>query len=741
MADFQLKIGNPLLPADPSTETPVDFGESRVQPLSLRVALDAPREFTFSQVGRAQWDGEYTPGDQVILYDTASSPSPDANIIFRGEVVDREADGSPSAERINYRCMGPRYLANAYVTVADKDENPEGVIPATGTVFGQPHITYNAKRGDVDYDPSREWLTVGEILVDLFKNNVEALHKAGAVPSSTDPTVAYDSDELDELKAAPPEPIVFSNTPFADAIAQILEWEPQIVWFIDPVTLIWHFRSLVDGATYGVTNTTIELADQDSYQVMTDTISESVQDCSTRLMIHGGLKTASTEFYLNDDTKVYRLQKGWDHDDPDLEDGWTIQDAWSRPSDHSGGDQTYHPTTTGGDIDVTWNGARTVVTIDGANFGTDNFWRHGWIEFKTGNVAGTLGERLEHRRITSNTIDTITYTPPMLFGTGDVKSVRLINPVAQKWFVWRRFELWEYDPVGDTWVEQVEVANIADPWMAVVGGQYMTNTTPTLQAVHNIDPTGTNVPMRINAAVELIDDGEAFVANMPLCALTMKPVDLYDSTVDIDPPDEVIFTAPRVIGNLAAVYPPDSGASAVYANDSNTGVVTAEDRFGLERTRHIYMPEWKNDQQQQLFNNLAKDLLRPWMEVKQSGSIELAEYQENFMLRNTASPRVVSITTPANWAPSGSSTTTNWNRLQVKQVELSWSKSGAPAQTTSLTIDNNQRPGRTQDELMLAVQNASSFITLNYTFGAQNLDMTVMRIAVDQRIMNPDLVR
>lgn len=720
MADFQIKIGGSL----------VDFGTSRIRPISLNIRLDAPREFTFTQVGRAQWDGEFTPSQEVILYDTDETPTDD-DIIFRGEIVDREADGTPKNERVTYRCMGPRYLASAYVTVSDSDQELERLVPSGETVLGQPHITYNARRGDMDYDPSREWLTVGEIIADLFKNNSTALYESGSAASATHTSNVVQA-ELDMMTTAPPEPVVFSNTPFSEAIDQLLEWEPQIVYFVDPTSLKWHFWSLDTGAAYKPTNTTIELANADTYIVMKDAIKESIDDCATRLVIHGGLKTESTEFHLNEATD-YRLQAGWDSGS---ESGWTIQDAWTRPTANGAGDLTFNPSSAGGDTDVTWDGPRTTVTIAGETFAT-NVWRHGWIEFTTGNSAGTLSERIEHRRITANTANTVTYTPAMLFDPDEdatrVKAVRLINPVDQKWFVWRRFTLWD-----DDFSDEVRVTTISDPWMAVVGGQYMTNVVPTLQAVHEVS----GVPMRINAAVELTEDGTAFLANMPLCALVMKPSSLYDGTT-INPPDDVIFTAPRIIGNLGAVYPQDN---TVPDPDVPVYDGTAKDRFGLERTRHLYLPQWKNGAQQQLFNNLAKELLIPWKDVKLQGSIELTDYKSQFALRDVVdssdSPlRTVSITTASNVAPSGTTTTTNWSNMQVKSIDYSWNNTGAPAMTTTLNIDNNQRPGRAQDELMFAVEHASTFIELRYDFSASRSDMDVMTISVDQRITNPDLVR
>ena len=735
MADFQIKIGGSLR----------DFGTSRIRPIGLSISLDSPREFEFTQVGRAQWDGEFTPGQEVIFYDTDGTPTED-DIIFRGEIVDREADGTPKNERITYKCMGPRYLASAYVTISDSDQDTERLVPpntAGSTVLGQPHITYNAKRGDVDYDPSREWLTVGEIIADLFKNNSKGLYAAGAVASETH-TSNFVQAELDMMTSAPPEPIVFSNTPFSEAIDQLLEWEPQIVYFIDPTSLKWHFWSLDISAPYKPTNTAIQLADTGTYNVMKDTIRESIDDCATRVVIHGGIKTEVVRFVWKKDDDpaepVNTLTIGWEPDDTT---GWTIQDAWSRQSDHGDGDLTF--TSFGaGSTTFTWNSANDVVKIADVNFGDDpNFWRHGWIEFTTGNSAGTMGQRIEHRRITANNNtfpggsagsgqNCIHFTPAMLFNDADVHKLRLVQPASSKWYVWRRFTIG-----GDGGEAGSKVTTISDPWMAVFGGKYSTNTVATLQAVHEVS----TVPMTVNLPVEITEGGTAFLANMPLCALVMNPVNLYDSGESIVEPDYVYFTAPKIKGNLAAVYPLDTTSPDAAAYEG-----TAKDRFALSKTRHIYLPEWKNGAQQQLFNNLAKELLIPWKDVKLQGSIELTDYKSQFAVRNVVdsvnSPlRTVSITTVENVAPSGSSVDTNWSNMQIKSVDYSWNNTGAPAMTTTLNVDSNQRPGRAQDNLLFAVEHASTFIELRYDFSASRSGMDVMTIAVDQRIMNPDLVR
>ena len=366
----------------------------------------------------------------------------------------------------------------------------------------------------------------------------------------------------------------------------------------------------------------------------------------------------------------------------------------------------------------------------------DHIWKYGWVEFMDPD------KRIEHRRITASTTDTVTFTPPIFLATAGAKAVdiiRLIQPANQRWYVWKRFVMNNDDTV----------VNITDPWMAVAGGQFSSNITPTLQAEHLVETVdgGTGVAMRINAGVEIVEDGAAFISTIPLCALVMNPKDLYLTASSIGAPSQVYLTAPKDAGNLAAVYPPDTVVAPPGTNTPDYEG-TAYTRFSISKTRHEYLPDWKNDQQQVLFDNLAEAKLAPFKDVRLQGSLDIIDFQSGFALRNVVSssasrPATLTIEVNENMAPSqsGSPTTTNWDNMLIKSVSYSWQKTGSPAVTTSLNIDNNQRPGRQQDELMFAVKHASTFIELRYDFNATRPTIGQMSIAVDQRIMNPDLVR
>ena len=740
MSDFGLHIGTRDSSGTVDVDL-IDLGAKKINVHDLTIALDAPRTLVFSQVNRLQWDGEFKPGQWVEFYDHATITTAEKTL-FKGKIVNREADGTPGDIRITYECMGPRYIANAEVTVMS------GVPTAARTNNAAlPFTTYNARRGDPDYDESREWMTVGDIIKDLFDQCSGELFKAGACASSTAAN-NYDSDELGFLTVTPPEPVVFSNTGFTAAIEELMEYQPQYIWFIDPATLKWRFRDMEDTTgAYGMRELDIQLCDETTYQVMKDNINESIDDCATRMVIHGGKKTVVTEFVYDPDPSATgnTMTRGWDHT---LEDDWTMQDSFHRRADdYSGGppEKIIDPSVT----TVTYPIPNQVV-IHGASFDT-SIYRHGWIEFLSDDLEPA--NQIEHRRVTSSSggvNTTLTFTPALLMDTDAVKRIRLIQPVNQMWYVWRKFD-----------ISPNLIAEITDPWMAVAGGKFDSNITPTLQAEITTDGGTT---FRLNSAAEVIEGGQSVLAQFPLCSLVMTPSDMYSTSSTLTGPTKVFLTAPKIEGNLTAIWPRNTNLADPSDDRSGTTPAyegTANTRFDLEVTRDIYIPEWKNDQQQQLFDNLAKQKLKPLKNVQIQGSIPIAGFNKIFALRDIDAfatpnhyPKIVTITLPdgldedsttVKGIPVSSASaysTTNWSELLIKSVTYSWARSGGPAITTTLTMDNNQREGRVVDDLLFAVKNASTFVELRYDFNAMRPGhIGTMVVGVNQRIMNPDLVR
>ena len=744
MANYVLKVGT----RDSSgtvTTSDVDYGTSKVNVDRLTVSLDSPRELIFTQINRLQWDGEFEPGQWVEFYDHASETSASRSL-FKGKIVDRQVDGSPGQISVTYICKGPRHIASNEVTVMN-----EIATAARTDDVALPFITYNARRGDPDYNESREWMTIGDIIKDLFDNCSAGLFAAGAAASATAAS-NYDTAELAYLTTTPPEPVVFSNTGFTAAIEQLMEYMPQFVWYVDAGTMKWHFRNIEATASpYGVTDLNIQLADTASYLVMSDNIRETVQECATRYVVHGGKKTETTEFFFDpDDPTNSTLVKGWD---PDLEDDWTMQGSFHRrATDYAGGppDKTILTSVT----TVTYPSTSS-ITIDGMTF-DDDIYKGGWIEFLSSDTAPA--NQIEHRYITAHSNDssdeTFTFTPVLLMDTSEVFSIRLIQPVNQMWYVWRKFDIrQDFPDPGDI----NKVAEISDPWMAVAGGRFDTNITPTLQAEITVDES----TFRLNAAAEVTNDGKSVIAQFPLCTYVMKPSDMYVAG-KLAGPDKVYLTAPKEVGNLTAIWPRNtnlSDPSDPRSGDTPAYEGTAKTRFGIEVTRDHYIPSWKNDQQQQLFDDLSSQRLKPIRDVQMQGTIPISGFKEAFLLRNTTAattsfPHVVTITLPPSLSssdftvsgiPVSSSAaydTTNWEDMLVKSATYTWARTGAPAITTNISIDNNMREGRTADELLFAVENASTFIELRYDFDAVKPGhIGTMVIGIDQRIANPDLMR
>ena len=773
MAEFSMTVGG----------SDVDFDSDLLSPVDLSLSLDGPREFTFTQVGRAHWDPQYEAKEEVVLYDALSGTRTDDNIVFRGKIIEVESDGTPGSERVIYKAYGPRYLAESDVVVRDSNA-------ANSSASGRPYVVYNARRGDPNYDPAREWWTVGDIIKDMFKNNRTALYDAGAVGTET-VNEQFAESEVDALTVSPTEPVVFSGVTFTAAIEQLLEYHPDIIFFVNPSTRTWHFWSLDTTETFALINQDIYLSDTGTYQVMEDSIKENIEDCATRIMIHGGLKTAVSEFKLctsdvpaspvydgttTDDyyTKVLNtFEPGWDDSATGTANEWSMKESLFRriyaPSatppvaDVS---ETYYQNGGGTSITVATNGLS--ITIAGVNFQDSTVWKSGWIEITD------VDRRIEHRFITHHDgtgNGTFHITPALIATLGSqVYSVRLIQPASQTWYVWRKFKIRQ--PEDYTWNDgnnppemTQKITLITDPWMAVVGGEFATNITPTIQSEHTVSATGGDYKIRMNASCEIMEDGTAFIANFPLCAGVAASTSLYpdDGTTNVRwnngsgssdsvRPSQVYLTAPRITGSLTAVFP---------ANDVSSGdpqyTGTANTLYDIEQTRHEYLPEWKNDQQQALFEGLAEEKLKPWKNVRYQGSMNIAEFKEVFSMRGPEDgqlemvsgsdrPKAVSIKVNENIAINQSvgsiATKTNWDNLMVKGVTYSWDAHRTPYITTIINIDNNQRPGRVQEDVLFAIQNASTFVEQKWNFDVTKPGhVGTMVIGVDQRIQNPDLGR
>ena len=762
MADFSMTVGG----------SDVDFDSDLLSPVDLSLSLDGPREFTFTQVGRAHWDPQYEAKEEVVLYDALSGTRTDDNIVFRGKIIEVESDGTPGSERVIYKAYGPRYLAESDVVVRDSNA-------ANSSASGRPYVVYNARRGDPDYDPAREWWTVGDIIKDMFKNNRTALYDAGAVGTET-VNEQFAESEVDALTVSPPEPVVFSGVTFTAAIEQLLEYHPDIIFFVNPSTRTWHFWSLDTTETFALINQDIYLSDTGTYQVMEDSIKENIEDCATRIMIHGGLKTEVAEFKLAtgdvpdpatnpddyDDFVENTFEPGWDDSEGGPAEEWSMADSLHR--------RVYSADPAVADVSETYYSGITIagdnlsVTISGVNFDA-NVWKYGWLEF-TG-----ADRRIEHRFITAQNTGTgngtFNFTPALIALSGEaIYSLRLIQPASQSWYVWRRFVIRQ--PEDYTWTpddpEPVtqKITLITDPWMAVVGGEFATNITPTVQSEHTFTVTSGTYTVRMNASCEIVEGGTAFITNFPLCAGVAASSSLYPDTGTTNVrwnngtpvgtsgndvrPSQVYLTAPRITGSLTAVFPADSGEDPQY-----TG--TANSLYDIEQTRHEYLPEWKNDQQQALFNGLAEEKLKPWKNVRYQGSMNIAEFKEVFSMRGPEDgdremvsgadrPKAVSIKVNENIALNQSggaaATTTNWDKLMVKGVTYSWDAHRTPYITTIINIDNNQRPGRVQEDVLFAIQNASTFVEQKWNFDVTKPGhVGTMVIGVDQRIQNPDLGR
>lgn len=177
-------------------------------------------EASFVTVGNFD-GGVLRPNSRVVVfYDGAA--------VFRGRVTKGKQTGSASSETQRWTCRDAFWLARDVVL-----EEEDG----SGTRF------YNVDDPESeDYDPDRQEKTIGEVLVDLFDRFTDGdygLRFYGAAPASG---TAYVLAETALLDAVLPNLAVSNN--FATAVEQLVAAMPKFQTWVDPETLVWHFRDV-----------------------------------------------------------------------------------------------------------------------------------------------------------------------------------------------------------------------------------------------------------------------------------------------------------------------------------------------------------------------------------------------------------------------------------------------------------------------------------------------------------------
>ena len=183
--------------------------------------------------------------------------------------------------------------------------------------------------------------------------------------------------------------------------------------------------------------------------------------------------------------------------------------------------------------------------------------------------------------------------------------------------------------------------------------------------------------------------------NMPVvahAALDNDPDDLNDGTVEHEP-DDVILFVPVSQGRLRVPYPPDDESG----NPVFEGL--GLDWHGIERTKYVYIPQWRDPNAKSQLQAMAEQLHRSFADPILAAALTIHGFAAHDWF-----PMNQGVTLSAKEGPGGP--TLSLGRLgdatlAVQAVTLDWG--GRDGLTTTLAVSNERRPSAAMELYQLGI--------------------------------------
>ena len=166
--------------------------------------------------------GDFTSG--AVRPNTLVKVWHDGNMRFRGRVMRGSQGASATRESRSWTCVDAFGLARNVIILEDD---------------GSGVHAFNLPEDDERYDPDRLG-DIGFALKMHFDRYAERLREVGAAPE--DGSSPYVQSELNALNGTKPSLATSNNV--ASAVQQMTALMPSYQVWVDPATLVWHFRNV-----------------------------------------------------------------------------------------------------------------------------------------------------------------------------------------------------------------------------------------------------------------------------------------------------------------------------------------------------------------------------------------------------------------------------------------------------------------------------------------------------------------
>ncbi len=255
-------------------------------PIQMSKEFSQPMSFYFSLI--ENWDmPSLIIGTKVEFWEAS-------HLIFRGTIYDCNFNGQSNNDGIIWNCLS---LANRLNDVYVKN------------LLDNHSVVYNPSPNEPEYAPGMHNYTCGQIIREIL--NTQKTELAGFIDHWID-------SELNAMTIMPPR-MEFAGITLAEAFDQILQYQYDAGWDLDPNYNTIHFRSLKKTAL------TVKNLDASTLRAEQYHLKATIAPCITRVILEGREEIEKVD-------RVTYVSKSIDAATSDVTPGWdqSLENSWDQ---------------------------------------------------------------------------------------------------------------------------------------------------------------------------------------------------------------------------------------------------------------------------------------------------------------------------------------------------------------------------------------------------------------------------
>ena len=620
----------------------------RLRPTRLLIEPGGIDRLDLMEGPGASWPSATVCGDRVALWlDVGTSQE---RLVFSGVVTSVTPRRDRWGWRFAIRCLGARWLVDD-VTIRHPNS-------------GVGRFRFNLPTDDPDHVPSWSGLTLGRILWQVLQAHAPALAERGVVLGPI--------EEFESLDLNPPTPVEIAGERLINALEQVLvRWAPNHRLVFEPIagtSEAGTLRVKDRGRVVEPGSDEVGVIRLGSGGATLIEATERVEDCATRVRVVGSAEIEPFELRLSDES----LQEDWTHAQ---EEAWTLADY-----------ESAREAADAGEVVSMSSRVVRVRSDDSERVWPLNVWagtRRGRLRLSATPID-LPGQRLRSQQtrfvqsnqaLTAGGTAEITVDRDFTINAFSRYALYALKGDEERPHVFRRYK--PADPEIAARLQLMFAHN--EPYRFNGGaGAVLTRTAMGFVEVGGIRYQGV---VEIDPGAGTISFTEPVVA---MAGLNQRDALLGDSQA-LNRPDDVVVFVPVAVEPIE-LNEPEDGEGPGYGG-------TAWSWRGLERTRTIALPEWRDRGAQSQVRRAASETHRALRDVRLRAVVTLWEDSGRAWLPLGGWARL-----EAYEGPGPDARTIDLGRwgqvaLPVVAASLVWDRLGGATTTLVLSNDVIAEPG------------------------------------------------